>query len=60
MYSIQTGTSVSLKVLNESSPLEVAKYATALGIAEESVFAWWVPYTLRKRDRIIAAINTIL
>ena len=23
----------------------------------EPAFAWWVPYTLRKRDRIIAAIN---
>ena len=28
------------------------------GIADEAAFCWWVPYTLRKRDRIISAVNT--
>ncbi len=36
----------------------MAKYVTALGIADEPAFAWWVPYTLKKRDRIIAAVNS--
>ena len=43
--------------LKESNPVEVAEYAAAQGIAHEPAFAWWVPFTLRKRNRIIAAIN---
>ena len=35
----------------------VAEFATSVGIAEEPAFAWWVPYTLRKRDRIIASVK---
>ena len=49
---------VSLKVLKESNPVEIAEYVTAMGLQDEPAFAWWVPYTLRKRDRIIASINT--
>ena len=30
---------------------------TARIIQYEPAFAWWVPFTLRKRDRIIAAVN---
>ena len=29
-------------------------------IEEEPAFAWWVPFTLRKRDRIIASVNESL
>ena len=47
-----------LKVLKESNPVEVAEFAVAQGIDTEPAFAWWVPYTLRKRDRIIASIRT--
>ena len=43
--------------LKESNPVEVAEYAVAQGIDHEPAFAWWVPYTLRRRDRIIAAVN---
>jgi ribosomal protein L31E len=43
--------------LKESYPIEVAEYAVAHGIDKEPAFAWWVPYVLRKRDRIIAAVN---
>ena len=46
-----------LKRLKESNPLEVAEFVTARGIAEEPAFCWWVPYTLRRRDRIIATVN---
>ena len=48
---------IPLKLLKESNPLEVAEFATARGIAEEPAFSWWIPYTLRKRDRIISAVN---
>ena len=40
---------VSLKDIKESNPIEVAEYVTARDIQEEPSFAWWVPYTLRKR-----------
>jgi hypothetical protein len=43
--------------LKESHPIEVAEYAVAQGIDHEVAFCWWVPYTLRKRNRIIAAVN---
>ena len=48
---------IPLKDLKESNPVEVADYAEANNIADEPAFKWWVPYTLRKRDRIIAAVN---
>ncbi|KAI2491971.1 Reverse transcriptase (RNA-dependent DNA polymerase) [Fragilaria crotonensis] len=44
--------------LKELNPVEVAEYAMAHGILDcEPAFAWWVPYTLRRRNRIIAAVN---
>ena len=48
---------IPLKVLKESNPIEVAEYVTALELQDELAFAWWVPYVLRKRDRIIASLN---
>ena len=49
---------IPLKVLKESNPIEVAEYVTARNIEDEPAFAWWVPYTLRKRDVIISAVNS--
>jgi hypothetical protein len=46
-----------LKRLKESNPVEVAEYAVANKIASEPAFAWWVPFTINRRDRIIAAVN---
>jgi hypothetical protein len=46
-----------LAALKESNPVEVAEYAVAHKIVSEPAFAWWVPYTLKKRERIIAAVN---
>ena len=43
--------------LKESYPIEVAEYAVSRGIDHEPAFAWWVPYTLKRRNRIIAAVN---
>ena len=48
---------IPLKDLKESHPIEVAEYATARGINDEPAYAWWVPYTLRKRDVIISAVH---
>jgi hypothetical protein len=49
---------MSLKKLKESNPVDVAEYAISVGIDEEPAFAWWLPYTLRKRDRIISSVNS--
>jgi len=35
----------------------VAEYAVAQSIDNEPAFAWWVPYTLRKRNQITVAVN---
>jgi len=54
----QTTSWVPLKDLKESNPVEVAEYAVANKIVEEPAFAWWVPYVLRKRDRIIKKVSS--
>ena len=43
--------------MKESYPVEVAEYATALGIQDKPAFAWWTKDVLRKRQLIIAAVN---
>ena len=48
---------VPLKDLKESNPVEVADYVKANGLIDEPAFKWWVPYTLRKRDYIIAKVT---
>jgi hypothetical protein len=47
-----------LRNIKESNPIEVAEYAAANQLLNVPAFAWWVPYVLRKRDRIVAAIKT--
>ena len=34
------------------------EYIRACSIEDEPDFAWWVTFTLRKRDRIVAAVNS--
>ena len=46
-----------LSDMKESYPIEVAEYATALGIQDEPAFAWWTKAVLQKRQPIIAAVN---
>ena len=44
---------MKLKDLKESNPVELAEYAHANQLVEEPAFKWWVPFTLRKRNRIL-------
>ena len=46
-----------LALLKESNPVQVAEYVKAQGLMNEPVFRWWVPFTLKKRDSIISAVN---
>ena len=43
--------------MKKSNPVDVAEYTESAGIAHEPAFAWWVPFTLHKRDHIISAVN---
>ena len=53
----QTESWVRLAEMKESHPVETAEFAMARGIHKEPAFAWWVPYTLRKRTAILAAVK---
>jgi hypothetical protein len=47
---------IPLKDLKESNPVDIAEYVQRHGLVDEPAFAWWVPHTLRKRERIIASV----
>ena len=46
-----------LKDLKESNPLEVAQCAVDNKLEDEPAFKWWVPHTIRKRNRILKAMK---
>ena len=49
---------VSLKDIKESYPVEVPEFALATCISMEPAFAWWVPFVLKKRNRILAKVKS--
>ena len=51
---------IHLKYRKEYHPIEVSEFAKARGIVDEPAFAWWVPYTMRKRDIILSVINSCI
>ena len=52
-----SSTWIPLKDLKESNPVQVAEYCTKHNIDDEPAMAWWVPYTLKKKQHIISAVN---
>jgi hypothetical protein len=46
-----------LRTLKEADLVEIAEYVVDNNIASKPDFAWWVPSTSQKRDRIIAAVH---
>ncbi len=44
--------------LKESNPVEVAEYAVLNKISSEPAFVWWVPYTIKKKERILSRVAT--
>ena len=48
---------VPLAVMKESHPVETAEFAEAHRLSNEPAFAWWVPYTLKKKKVIINALK---
>lgn len=49
---------VALKDLKASFPVELAEFAVQKQVDDMPAFAWWVPYTLRKRETIISKLKT--
>jgi len=49
---------ILLKDLKESNPIDVAEYAKANKIDDEPPFKWWVPFVLKKKDRIISKVKS--
>ena len=47
-----------LKDVKDDFMVQIAEYALTVGIADQPAFAWWVPYTIKKRDRILKAQAT--
>ncbi|CAJ1954236.1 unnamed protein product [Cylindrotheca closterium] len=48
---------IDLKTAKEAYPIQVAEYAVAHKLVSEPAFSWWVPYILKKRDRILKAVK---
>ena len=46
-----------LSDMKESCPVSVAEYTEPMGIRDEPAFSWWTTHVLKKRQRIIAAVN---
>ena len=49
---------IKLKDLKDTYPVELAEYSINAGISDEPAFAWWVPYTIKKRVSIIAKVKS--
>ena len=47
-----------LNELKESYPIEVAEFVVARGVDKMPAVAWWVSFTLKKRDTIIASMRS--
>lgn len=44
--------------LKESNPIEIAEHVIVNDLCKEPAFAWWVPFTLKKRHKIVASIQS--
>ena len=49
---------VPLKDMKESYPVQTCEYSILVRIYEEPSFAWWTPYVIKKRNRIIAKVKS--
>ena len=52
-----TTTWVPLSTIKESNPVELAEYCKSRSIDKEPAMAWWVDWTLKKKEKIIKSIT---
>ena len=59
MDSISDGSTewIHLSLAKEAYLVQVAKYAVTNKIVHNPACSWWVPYTLKKRERILKAVK---
>ena len=48
----------AMKDVKESYPVQLAEYAHNCNISSAPAFAWWTPYVIKKRNRIISKIKS--
>ena len=48
----------ALKDVKDSYPVQLAEYAIGKGLENLPAFAWWVPFTIKRRTRILAKIKS--
>ena len=48
----------SIDTMKESNLIETAEFAVANKIHTEPAFAWWVPFMIKKRNRISAKVKS--
>ncbi len=48
----------NLKDLKEVYPVQLAEYVIKNGLSDYPAFQWWVPETIKRKDRMIKAIKT--
>ena len=48
---------VGLSDIKESYPIELARYAVKHNLDELPAYAWWVPHTLKRANRIISKVR---
>ena len=44
----------TMKDIHAEYPVQLAEYALSKGIDDQPAFAWWIPYVMKKRNRIIS------
>ena len=49
---------MDIKYAKEEIPIDMDEYAVANQIDGDPEFDWWLPYTLKKRNRIISKVRT--
>ena len=48
---------IPLRDMKEAFPVETAEYAIKHHLSNLPAFSWWIPHTMKKRDKIISAIR---
>ena len=49
---------VALNDIKEAYPVQLKQYTLAAKISADPNFSWWVPYTLKKRNRMIEKVKS--
>ena len=52
-----TSSWIPLKDMKEANPIEVAEYVAHHDLTAHPVFAWWVPATIKRKEKIIKQVT---